>query len=94
MNDHIILEDKVYRIHRVVVHRFNLSDVEDPDLYAAEPIIAWQNSEVGKWIMERSVEVPMWHRHMDVSTYSYQYAITAWLKGPDYTYWQLKWANP
>jgi hypothetical protein len=94
VNNYMVFDDKVHQVHKIVVHKFTLSDVEDPDLYAAEPILKWQNSDVGRWIMERSVEIPMWHRHHDVVTYGYQYAIVAWLKGPDYTYWQLKWATP
>jgi hypothetical protein len=41
--------------------------------------------------MEHSVETPMWHRHADVSSYGYEYAIEAWLKEKDYTHWQFKW---
>ena len=93
LNDYMIIDDKVHQIHRVIVHRFQMGDVEDPDLYAAQPLCDWQNSEVGKWIMEHSVETPMWHRHSDVNSYGYQYAIEAWLKGADHTYWQLKWGQ-
>jgi hypothetical protein len=70
-----------------------MGDVEDPDLYAAQPIIEWQNSEMGKFVMEKSVEVPMWHRQVDISNFGHSYAIQAWLRGADYTYWVLKWAD-
>jgi hypothetical protein len=33
-----------------IVHTFKLSDVDDVDLYAAEPIYNWQQTEVGKWV--------------------------------------------
>ena len=36
----------VQEIHKVVVYKFDLSDVEDPDLYAAEPIWKSKQSEV------------------------------------------------
>ena len=77
----------------VTVHKFRMGDVEDPDLYAAEPLIEWQNSEVGRWIMEHSVETPMWHRQVDVANYGHMYAVEAWLKGSDHTFWQLKWGQ-
>lgn len=93
INDYMIIEDRVHQVHKVIVHRFRMGDVEDPDLYAAQPLCEWQDSEMGKWIMERSVEVPMWHRHTDVSNYGYQYAIEAFLKGADYSFWVLKWGN-
>ena len=93
LNKFMIIEDKVYEIHKVIVHQFRMGDVEDPDLYAAEPLLEWQNSEMGKWIMERSIETPMWARQQDPYNYGFQYAITAWLKGPDHTFWQMKWGS-
>jgi len=90
---YMIFDDKVHEIHTIVVHSFSVGDVEDPELYAAEPIINWQNSEMGKWVMERAVDTPEWHRQMNYQTYGYQYAIVAKLKGVDYTFWALKWGN-
>jgi len=48
---------------------------------------------MGKWVMERAVDTPEWHRQMNYQTYGYQYAIVAKLKGVDYTFWALKWGN-
>jgi hypothetical protein len=48
---------------------------------------------MGKWIMERAVDTPEWHRQVDAMQYGYQYAIVAKLKDIDYTFWQLKWGN-
>jgi hypothetical protein len=48
---------------------------------------------MGKWIMERSVESPVWHRHAAPHEYGYQFAIEAWLKGSDYSFWVLKWGS-
>ena len=73
-------QDIVEEIHKVVVHRFSLSDVEDPDLYAAEPIWKWQQTEAGKFVMEHAVEQPVFHKQIDHMTYGYQYAITAELE--------------
>jgi hypothetical protein len=75
----------------VIVHKIYMGDVEDPDLFVAEPIYKWQESEEGKWIMERSVEKPMWKRQTDPSSYGYVYTIHAWLDGKDLTYWKLKY---
>jgi hypothetical protein len=89
----IVIDGKVCEIKKVVVHKFLMGDVEDPDLYAAEPLYQWQCSEMGKWIMERAVDTPEWHRQVDAMQYGYQYAIVAKLKDIDYTFWQLKWGN-
>ena len=89
----MVFGDRVHEIHTVVVHRFRQGDVEDPDLYAAEPLMEWQNSEMGEWVMERAVDTPEWHRQADPMNYGYQYAIVAKLKDVDYTWWTLKWGN-
>jgi len=88
-----IFDDKVFEIKNVIVHRFNMGDVEDPDLYAAEPLLKWQNSEMGKWVMSHAVETPMWHRQQIPMNYHYTYAVTAKLTAKDYTYWTLKWGD-
>lgn len=88
-----VINGIAHRIHKVVVHTFTMSDVDDPDLYAAEPLWQWQNTEEGKWVMAHAIETPVWHRHNDVSSYTIRYAITAKLRGRDYTFWQLKWGR-
>lgn len=90
----IVEGDKVYSLKKVTVHRFTLSDVDDPDLYAAQPLYEWRASDMGKWVMSKAVETPEWHRFLDSTTYGYQYAIVAKMKDVDYTFWQLKWGGP
>jgi hypothetical protein len=65
----------VEEIHKVIVHRFRMGDVEDPDLYASQPLWEWQESEAGKFVMEHAVESPIWHRQADPYNYGYEYAI-------------------
>ena len=89
----MVFGDRVHEIHTVVVHRFRMGDVEDPDLYAAQPLWEWQQSEMGVWVMERAVDTPEWHRQMDPIQYHTQYAVVAKLKDIDYTFWTLKWSN-
>jgi len=79
------------RISDVAVHSFTMGDVEDPDLYAAQPIMEWQNSEQGQWVMEHAVEKPFWHRVTDPYSFGYKYHIVARLKEQDQTYWALRW---
>ena len=73
-----------------VVHTFKLGDVDDPEIYAAEPIYQFQQSEKGKWVMENSLEEPYWTRHFEFNTYGYVYAIKAKFMDKDYTYFKLK----
>ena len=86
-----IVNDRVVKFTDVKVHEFNMGDVEDPDLYAAQPLYEWQQSEQGKWVMEHAVEPPFWHRTTDPYNYGYKYYVIARLKEQDQTYWTLKW---
>lgn len=70
----------VEEIHKVVVHKFSMGDVEDPDLYAAQPLWEWQESEQGKFVMEHAVETPIWHRQADPYNYGHRYVIVAELE--------------
>ena len=83
-------QEVVEEIHKVVVHRFRMSDVEDPDIYAAEPIWQWQNTEAGKFVMEHAVEQPEFHKHMDVSVYGWSFAITEKLEKKKLSEYYLK----
>lgn len=75
---------------RVIVYRFNVSDSEDPDLYAAEPMYNWEKSAAGQWVIAHSTEPITWYRNLDLSSYSYQYAIVARLTSQDRTFFELK----
>ena len=77
----------------VVVHRFRMGDVEDPDLYAGEPLWQRQTSEMGKWVMDNAVQTPSWHRAPDPNTLGYAYSIRAELTPKNYTYWWIKWGH-
>lgn len=80
----------VRELHKVVVHFFSLGDVEDPELYAAQPIWEWQQTDGGKFIMEHAVEVPIFQRHIDHLTYGYKYAIIAELEKKKLAEYYLK----
>jgi hypothetical protein len=88
-----VVEDRVEQTKTVVVHSFSMGDVEDPDLYAAEPLIKWERSEQGQWVMDNAVETPSWHRMADPYNYGYRYEIRAKLQGPALTEWLLKYAD-
>ena len=86
-----MIDDIPVKISDVAVHSFTMGDVEDPDLYAAQPIYEWQQSEMGQWVIEHAVETPFWHRTIDPASYGHKYYIIARLREQDQTYWTLKW---
>ena len=73
-------QEIVEEIHKLVVHRFKVSDVDDPDLYAAEPIYKWEQSEPGQFVMKHAIDKPEWHRQLNQSFYGYDYIIIAELE--------------
>jgi hypothetical protein len=85
-----IVDGKIIRESTVVVYEFVMGDVEDPDLFAAEPLLAWQKSEAGEWVMLHSVDQPQWHRQVDYESYGYRYCVTARLKEQDEIFFKLK----
>ena len=85
-----IINDQVVRFSDICVHEFNMGDVEDPDLYAAQPIWEWQESEAGKFVMEHAVEKPYWTRTVDLHSYGHRYVIVARMRESDQTFFKLK----
>lgn len=67
----------VEEIHKVVVHSFSMGDVDDPDLYAAQPLYEWQESEAGKFVMSNAIEPPIWHRQADPINWGHRYVVVA-----------------
>lgn len=86
-------QEIVEEIHKIVVYRFRVGDVEDPDLYAAQPMWEWQESEAGKFVMKNSVTQPEWHRQLDHVHYGYQFAIIAELEKKKLSEFYLRWGK-
>lgn len=86
-------QDFVEEIYKVVVHRFIVSDTEDPDLLAAEPLWKWQKSEKGQWIMEHALEKPSWHKQIDANCWNYQYCVIAMLEKKKLSEFYLRWGK-
>ncbi|NBR62523.1 MAG: hypothetical protein EBT86_13020 [Actinobacteria bacterium] len=88
-----IIDNKPIKIYKVVCHMITMGDVDDPDIYLASPIYDWQQTEKGKWIMSHSYKQPIYHQMLDQNIFGYRYAISAFLKEKDYTYYCLKWPD-
>jgi hypothetical protein len=86
-------DDQAVEISDLTVHSFTMGDVEDPDLYAAQPLLDWQQSEAGQWVMDHAVEKPFWHRQVDPYTFGFKYYVVARMRTKDQTFFQLKWGK-
>ncbi len=89
-NKYNLIGDRVEECKEVIVHSFSMGDVDDPDLYAAQPLYEWEKSDAGQWIMKNAADTPTWHRMADPMSYGYKYQIRAKLMGPALTEWLLR----
>jgi len=87
-----IIDGVAVKFSTVQVHEFRMGDVEDPDLYAAGPILDWEKSPAGAWVMTHAVEVPYWTRAHDPFDYAIKYRIMARLSEPDLIMFKLKFS--
>ena len=78
---------------KVVLGRLSLADVEDPEIYAAGPLMEWQQSDKGIWCMENCLEAPYYTIMQDYSTWGYTIKIVGALTEKDYTYFTLRWGE-
>ena len=77
---------------KIIVHEAVISgECEDPQLYAAEPIYEWEQSESGKWVKEHALATPVFHTTPCIKTYRFTVRIVADLREEDITYFKLKW---
>jgi len=80
-------------MRKVLFHQFNLGDVEDPELYAAMPILEWEKTEQGQWVMSHAHD-PTYSLRVSTDTYGYQVMIYGGLEEKDEVYYRLKYDLP
>jgi len=83
----------VEEIHKVIVHKFSVGDVEDPDIYAAGPLYDWERSEAGQFVIKHAVDKLVWNRYVDYNNYGHQYAVVAELEMKKLSEFYLRWGN-
>ena len=84
-----VIDGKPVRFRDVCVHEIAMADVEDPDLFVAQPIYEWQQTKAGKFIMENAEDKPYWVSGTDYNNYGYKYRIMARLSEQNETFWRL-----
>lgn len=75
---------------RIVFHTFQLGDVEDPEIYAAEPMFKWQDTEQGRWAMEHCAN-PLYRITPDFNTFGYRVDIYGELEDKQAVEYLLRW---
>ena len=74
---------------KYVLHEFTMGDVEDVEIYAAEPIYQWQQTPEGKWCMEKAEDV-YWTSDIDYAYIGHRIKIIGTLSDKHATFWALK----
>lgn len=77
----------------VVMGQLKLGDVEDPEIYAAGPLMEWQNTEKGKWCLKNSIDAPYYTISPDPINWGYTIKIAGALMEKDFTYFTLRWGS-
>jgi hypothetical protein len=76
---------------KITFHTFAMADVEDPDIYAAEPIYRWQQTEQGTWAMEHAHDLT-YSTSADPHSFGYLISIRATINDPKrITEYFLRW---
>lgn len=67
-----------------------MGDVDDLEIYVAQPIWEWQQTPQGKWVMENATDLA-YYTHPDPSTFGHRIAIRGELEEKKATEYFLRW---
>lgn len=68
-----------------------MGDVEDPEIYIAQPIYEFQQTDKGKWMMEHGQDLK-YRYAMDYAAYGYKVVLYGELDDRLATEFYLRWA--
>jgi hypothetical protein len=74
---------------KVVLHEFTMGDVDDLEVYAAQPIYEWQQTDAGKWCMKNATDIH-WVTAIDHNILGHRIKIIGTLSGKYATYYAFK----
>jgi len=78
---------------KIIFHSFIMGDVDDIDVYVAQPIWEWQQTEQGKWVMEHANDLK-YYTSADSTTFGHRVTIRGEIaEGPRLTEYFLKYKN-
>lgn len=77
-------------IRTILVHEFIMDDVEDPEIYAAEPLYQWRQSAEGQWFARNATEDMLYNVYRDEESMGFRVTVTARLSGPALVEWLLR----
>jgi hypothetical protein len=75
---------------KVIFHSFTMGDVDDVDIYVAQPIWEWQQTDQGKWVMSNASDLK-YYTHADPNTFGHRVTIRGELEEIKATEYYLRW---
>jgi hypothetical protein len=72
-------------------HSFTMGDVEDPEIYAAEPLYKFMQSEKGQWVKTHCRD-PRYIIRSDLNTFGTRVIVYGKVEEVSATEYFLKWA--
>jgi len=76
----------------VTFYDFSIGDVDDVDIYAAQPIWEWQQTDHGRWVMTHAQDL-MYQTRADVTTFGYRVSIHGRLEPKQATEYFLRYGS-
>ena len=76
---------------KIAFYTFRMGDVEDVDIYVAQPIYEWQQTDHGRWVMENAYDLK-YYTGPDHQGWGYQITIRGEIRDPKkLTEYFLRW---
>ena len=79
-------------MQKINFHSFGMGDVEDPELYAAQPLYEWQKTEQGQWVMKNCAD-PQYIVRADVNTFGNKIIVYGEVEDKLATEYLLRWGK-
>jgi len=76
---------------KVIFHSFTMGDVDDLDIYVAQPIYEWQQTDKGKWVMDNASDLK-YYTSADPTTFGHKITIQGKLEDIKATEYYLRWS--
>jgi hypothetical protein len=79
-------------VQKITFHTFGMGDVEDPELYAAQPLYEWQQTDQGQWVMKNCSD-PQYIIRPDISTFGHKIIVHGEVEDQLATEYLLRWGK-
>lgn len=75
---------------KVTLHTFTMGDCDDLEIYVAQPIYEWQQTDAGKWCTEHAENM---HWTAGIENYGFRIWVTGELTEQDAIFHSLKYTG-